>query len=137
MATKNFSRAKSLRKETYLFKIPIEHHYYVLTLSRPINLANIYLFKVNNRNTRKKARNMFKVNCKDTRTTSSNKFILEIFTKRPDLTSVNNVFNSWMAWLGVWNIEIENINIFRRNNESTCWFSSEAFWKHLLVQSQQ
>ena len=32
--------------------------------------ANIYLFKVNNRNTGKKVRNMFKVNNNNTRTTS-------------------------------------------------------------------
>ena len=32
--------------------------------------VNIYLFKVNNKNTRKRYENMFKINNKDTRTTS-------------------------------------------------------------------
>ena len=36
--------------------------------------ANIFLFKVNNRNTRKKVRNMFKINNKNTRMTSMTSF---------------------------------------------------------------
>ena len=36
----------------------------------PDNLSKHYLFKVNNKNTRRRCKNIFKVNYKDTRTTS-------------------------------------------------------------------
>ena len=41
----------------------------IVYFSKSIYPANIYLFKVNNRNTRKRCKNMFKVKNKNARTT--------------------------------------------------------------------
>ena len=65
--------------------------------------ANIYLFKVSNRNTRKKMWNMFKVNNKNIRTTSVTSFwcffcwLLTYFTPFPSV-SINDLehFYCWV-----------------------------------------
>ena len=59
--------------------------------------ANIYLFKVNNRHTRRRCKKMFKVNNKDTRALSMTSFLC--FYLLPLNTLFHTFFQCFFCWL--------------------------------------